>query len=122
MPVIPMTKGPPPNAVMPSEVNQLMALAEMHKQGRFDVAQTDPGKVYDVPMSNNALKMEERVKPNSQYEQTIDKFIKDKGLQENDRMRVKHPDEDEPRIYKYLGPNSGGRKDWMELPKSKETS
>jgi hypothetical protein len=49
-----------------------------------------------------------------EYERLVDEHIKKHKPQENDLIRVEHGDE--LKIYKYLGPNSGGRKDWMEVP------
>lgn len=110
--IVPFAKTPSAQAAAPaqpppSEAAMLMALAEMHKQGRFQTAGDGPSKIYDVPIkSNDPFKMEDEV----------DQFIKDKGVQEGDIMRA------QDRSYKYLGPNSGGRKDWIEVPKTKETS
>lgn len=39
MPVVPITSGTKQPAPVPSETSMLMALAEMHKQGRFEEPQ-----------------------------------------------------------------------------------
>ena len=88
----------------------MMALATMHEQGRFQVAGGDNVKqIYDVPIKSKEDDYEG-------MEHEVDQFIKDKGLKEGDVMRA------QGRSYRYLGPDSGGRKDWMEIPKTKEVS
>lgn len=48
-----------------------------------------------------------------QYEDTVDNFIAERGLKKGDRFHVHHHGRVDPTVYEYLGPNSGGRKDWV---------
>lgn len=48
------------------------------------------------------------------YEDVVDKYIASNILKKDDLFRIIHPD-GQLYLYKYLGPNSGGRKDWLEL-------
>lgn len=48
------------------------------------------------------------------YESVVDEFIAKNKLNEGDTFTVPHPDKEIH--YKYLGKDSGGRKDWMEAP------
>ena len=48
----PSSQGAAPAQPPPSEAALLMALAEMHKQGRFDVAQVRPGAEDNRPVAN----------------------------------------------------------------------
>jgi hypothetical protein len=73
-------------------------------------SQQAPGQIYDVPVTPNLF--EDSHFP---LEEHIDQFIKHKSLKEGDIMRVPYPDGN-PKLYRYLGPDSGGRKDWMEVP------
>lgn len=54
-----------------------------------------------------------------EYEQIVDDHIEKNKLQENDLINVQQGDDS--KTYKYLGPNSGGRKDWMEVPVDPKT-
>lgn len=47
------------------------------------------------------------------YERLVDQFIQGNKMKPNDTFRVDHPEG--PTHYRYLGPNSGGRKDWMQI-------
>lgn len=49
----------------------------------------------------------------NKYEDAVDEFIKKKKLRKGDRFHVHHPGRNGPVVYEYLGPNSGGRKDWI---------
>ena len=46
------------------------------------------------------------------YEATVDNYIKQRGLKKGDHFHVMHHGAPRSTVYKYLGPNSGRRKDW----------
>jgi len=75
---------------------------------------TEYRKLQDAPM-DPAIIGNRTPEGYKQYEDTVDKFVKDKDLQKGERFRVPGTNDSDPRIYEYLGPNSGGRKDWREL-------
>jgi hypothetical protein len=47
-------------------------------------------------------------------ENSIDTFVRDSALSKGQRFKVPHPEGH--KTYEYLGPNSGGRKDWRMVP------
>lgn len=131
MPTIPnigqMTEQSKNPAVQPSATDLLMAAATVSarevgksaaapfRQGSngivTKVAQTNEvNSLYKVPMSQAGHDSPD------EYENVVDNFINKNNLREGDVMRVeKFGAKDKMNHYKYLGPNSGGRKDWMQV-------
>lgn len=84
----------------------------------------NPALAYDVikskdlspKMTQNVVPIPKSVYQNNdwdQFEATVDKYIKDKNLQEGDIFRTDDPDGS--KFYRYNGKDSGGRKDWQEI-------
>lgn len=86
-----------------------MAAATIDQQGRLLQR-----RIEDMEMPEDIIN-DRTPEGYTKYEDFVDKFIKDKGLKAGDRFRVPHGKDADPRIYEYLGPGSGGRKDWREL-------
>lgn len=102
---------------MPDEPWALMAAAQMHTEGRLVDPDSRGGSVInkDSPFDPGKDVADQYQQGNyDPYESAVDKYTIDKKMKENDKFFVTHPN-GEQRLYRYLGPNSGGRKDWLEL-------
>jgi len=84
-----------------------MAAAQMHAQGRL----------FEPTIPTNPKNFESG--DYEAIEKSVDDHIKDNPMNKGDRFKLEHPDG--PHHYEYLGPDSGGRKDWREIkPKAED--
>lgn len=80
MPSVPITPGSAPGMAMPSETNMLMALADMHKQGRFEQLQ---------PKSSDELDITNRMLDRAQTPSKPGKVFRDSMEQTKDVIQLR---------------------------------
>jgi hypothetical protein len=90
-------------------------LAQMLAQN----AQQQPVRQTHPPIDLSDPKYDEIIKTQegeiiSPLEQAVDAYIAGRKMNMDDVFSVRHPGGDTLH-YRYLGPNSGGRKDWMKI-------